>query len=132
VTIYRNDAHGLPPFPLDAELMERVLVNLLSNAVQASPPGSTVTIKTRLAGDSVEIDVIDRGCGVDPQMADTIFNPFVTTKSDGTGLGLAIVSKIVDEHGGSIVFESEPNKGAIFRVTLPFQGTRIAEEQEAL
>ncbi len=130
VTIYRNDAHDLPPFPMDAELMERVLVNLLSNAVQASPPESIVTIKSRLAGDCVEIDVIDRGCGVDPKMADSIFNPFVTTKSEGTGLGLAIVAKIVDEHGGRILFESEPGKGATFRVSLPFQGIRIAEAQE--
>ncbi len=124
VSIYRNDSPDLRPFAMDAELMQRVLVNLLLNAVQASPEGGTVTIKTRGAGDCVEIDVIDRGCGVDPKMADTIFNPFVTTKATGTGLGLAIVAKIVDEHGGKVVFESAPGQGTVFRVLLPL---RLAE-----
>jgi two-component system, NtrC family, sensor histidine kinase HydH len=126
VSIYRNDSPDLRPFAMDAELMQRVLVNLLVNAVQASPEGGTVTIKTRAAGHSVEIDVIDRGCGVEPKMADTIFNPFVTTKSTGTGLGLAIVSKIVDEHGGKVVFESAPGQGTVFRVLLPL---RLAGER---
>ena len=121
VSIYRNDSPDLRPFAMDAELMQRVLVNLLLNAVQASPEGGTVTIKTRDAGDRAEIDVIDRGCGVEPKMADTIFNPFVTTKATGTGLGLAIVSKIVDEHGGKIVFESAPGQGTVFRVLLPLR-----------
>ena len=121
VSIYRNDSPDLRPFAMDAELMQRVLVNLLVNAVQASPEGGTVTIKTRGTDEQVEIDVIDRGCGVDPKMADSIFNPFVTTKATGTGLGLAIVSKIVDEHGGKVVFESAPGQGAVFRVQLPLR-----------
>lgn len=121
VSIYRNDSPDLRPFAMDAELMQRVLVNLLLNAVQASPEGGAVTIKTRGANGNAEIDVIDRGCGVEPKMAETIFNPFVTTKPTGTGLGLAIVSKIVDEHGGKVVFESAPGQGTVFRVLLPLR-----------
>ena len=76
-------------------------------------------MKTRAAAGAVEIAVIDRGVGIEPQQRDSIFNPFFTTKPEGVGLGLAIVSKIVDEHGGKITVESEPGKGSVFHVLLP-------------
>jgi signal transduction histidine kinase len=101
--------------------MERVLYNLLLNAAQASPPQGTVTVKTRQFNGTVEIDVIDRGPGIEPKHLENIFNPFFTTKPSGVGLGLAIVSKIVDEHGGKIRVESGPGEGSVFRVFLPFQ-----------
>jgi len=121
IAFYRNYEPGIPPFAFDAELLERVFYNLLINAAQASPPGGAVTVKTRAAGASAEVSVIDRGCGIDPAQRDSIFNPFFTTKPQGVGLGLAIVSKIVDEHGGNITVESEPGKGSIFRVLLPME-----------
>jgi signal transduction histidine kinase len=80
-------------------------------------------VKTRTAGDAVEICVIDRGAGIDPKNLDSVFNPFFTTKPEGVGLGLAIVSKIVDQHGGKIAVESEPGKGSVFRVFLPMAQT---------
>jgi two-component system sensor histidine kinase HydH len=119
IAIYRNYAPEIPPFPFDAELMERVFYNLVLNAAQASPAGGAVTVKTRAAEGTAEIAVIDRGAGIDPKHRDSIFNPFFTTKPDGVGLGLAIVAKIVDEHGGKIAVESEPAKGSVFRVLLP-------------
>jgi len=119
ITIYRNYAPEMVPFSFDPELMERVFFNLIQNAAQATTPGGTITVKTRMLGRSAEISVIDRGSGIDPKNLETIFNPFFTTKSDGVGLGLAIVSKIVDEHGGKITVESEPGKGSIFQVLLP-------------
>jgi signal transduction histidine kinase len=76
-------------------------------------------VKTRAAESTAEVAVIDRGAGIDPKHLETIFNPFFTTKPAGVGLGLAIVSKIVDEHGGKIVVESEHGKGSVFRVLLP-------------
>jgi signal transduction histidine kinase len=120
VTFIRNDSPDIPPVPVDAALMERVFVNLIENAAQASPSGAVVTIKTRLApGNRAEISVIDRGAGIEPVHRESIFNPFFTTKAEGVGLGLAIVSKIVHEHGGAIDVDSEPGQGAIFRVQLP-------------
>jgi two-component system sensor histidine kinase HydH len=119
ITIYRNYAPDVPPFPMDAELMERVFFNLLQNAVQASGPGSSITVKTRGANEMVETSVIDRGSGIDPKLIETIFNPFVTTKPTGVGLGLAIVSKIVDRHGGRMTVESQPGEGSVFYVCLP-------------
>jgi two-component system sensor histidine kinase HydH len=119
VAIYKNYAPEIPPFPFDAELMERVFYNLVRNAAQATEPGGAVTVKTRLRDDMVEVCVIDRGVGIEPKNLSAIFNPFFTTKPEGVGLGLAIVSKIVDQHRGKITVESEPGKGSVFRVLLP-------------
>ncbi len=121
VSIYKNYSPEVPPFFVDGELMERVIYNLVVNAAQASPPKSSVTVKTRRIDGMVEIAVIDRGSGIDPKHKENIFNPFFTTKSSGVGLGLAIVSKIVDEHGGSISVDSDPGNGAVFRVYLPMR-----------
>jgi len=121
VTVYKNYSPDLAPFPIDAELMERVFYNLLLNAAQASDDGGAITLKTRRMDGTAEVAVIDRGPGIDPKIREQIFNPFFTTKSNGVGLGLAIVSKIVDEHGGRMAVESEPGKGSIFRVFLPIQ-----------
>jgi two-component system NtrC family sensor kinase len=119
IAIYRNYTPEIPPFPFDAELMERVFYNLVLNAAQATASGGAVTVKTRAVGRDAEVVVIDRGSGIDEKTMKDIFNPFFTTKAEGVGLGLAIVSKIVDEHGGKIAVESEPGKGSIFSVTLP-------------
>jgi two-component system, NtrC family, sensor histidine kinase HydH len=123
ITVFKNYSPDVPPIRVEAELMEHVIMNLLSNAAQASPPGAVVTVKTRLAdtaeGRMAEIAVIDRGSGIDPKHLESIFNPFFTTKAEGVGLGLAIVSKIVDEHGGQITVESTLGEGSVFRVYLP-------------
>jgi len=121
VAIYKNYEPDIPPFPFDAELLERVFYNLLLNAAQATTPGGAVTLKLRSSDGTAEVSVIDRGVGIDPAQRDSIFNPFFTTKPQGVGLGLAIVSKIVDEHGGKIAVESEPGKGSIFCVLLPMK-----------
>ncbi len=121
ISFYRNYQPGIPPFPFDAELLERVFYNLLINAAQASPAGGAVTLKARAGEGNAEVSVIDRGSGIELSLRDNIFNPFFTTKPQGVGLGLAIVSKIVDEHGGNITVESEPGKGSIFRVLLPME-----------
>jgi signal transduction histidine kinase len=123
VAIYKNYAPEIPPFSFDAELMERVLYNLILNAAQATAPGGAVTVKTRAVGEMVDISVIDRGSGIDAKNLGAIFNPFFTTKTEGVGLGLAIVAKIVDEHGGKIAVESEPGKGSVFQVLLPTRPT---------
>jgi signal transduction histidine kinase len=121
VAIYKNYDPSIPPFPFDAELLERVFYNLALNAAQATPAGGAITVKTRAADNVAEVAVIDRGAGIAPGQLGSIFNPFFTTKPQGVGLGLAIVSKIVDEHGGKIAVESEQGKGSVFRVFLPMK-----------
>jgi signal transduction histidine kinase len=131
VTVYKNYAPDMPPVPVDPVLLGRAVQNLLVNAAQASPPGSAITLKTRHDGGSVEISVIDRGSGIDPEHRENIFNPFFTTKSGGVGLGLALVAKIVDEHGGTMAVESAPGEGSVFRILLPARKAgRQAESQE--
>jgi signal transduction histidine kinase len=123
VCVFKNYSPDVPPIAFDAELLERVFYNLITNAAQASSADGAVTVKTKPivteAGKSVEISVIDRGSGIDPRNLENIFNPFFTTKGDGVGLGLAIVSKIIDEHGGQITVESTLGEGSVFRVYLP-------------
>jgi len=122
VTVFKNYSPDVPPVRFDAQLMERVMANLLMNAAQASPPGGVVTVKTLSDDNEVEISVIDRGSGIDPKNLENIFNPFFTTKPEGIGFGLAIVSKIVDEHGGRITVASTPGEGSVFRIFLPLKG----------
>jgi signal transduction histidine kinase len=119
VVLLRNDSPDLPAIPIDAQWVERLLTNLLSNAIEACPPGATVTLGARPSEGGVELTVTDNGRGIAPENLANIFNPFFTTKAEGTGLGLAIVSKIVDEHHGRILVESQPGAGATFRVWLP-------------
>ncbi len=119
VEIIRNFSPEVPRVWMDPALMEQVLLNLISNAAQASTPGAPITVVTREFDDEVEIAIVDRGCGIPAEKLETIFNPFVTTKQDGVGLGLAIVAKIVDGHGGRMAVESEPGKGSTFRIRLP-------------
>ena len=123
VTVYKNYSPDVPPVPFDAQLLEQALLNLVTNAAQASPAGAVVTVRTQLVetggGPSAEVAVIDRGSGVDAKHLQSIFNPFFTTKAEGVGLGLAIVSKIIDEHGGQIAVESTLGEGSVFRVLLP-------------
>jgi signal transduction histidine kinase len=121
VTVFKNYSPDVPPVRFDAELMERVIANLLVNAAQASPPGGVVTVKTLSDDAEVEVAVIDRGSGIDPKNIENIFNPFFTTKTDGIGFGLAIISKIKDEHGGRITVESALGEGSVFRVFLPLR-----------
>jgi two-component system sensor histidine kinase HydH len=114
----------LPRILLDIELFEKVLLNLMLNAEEAMPHGGTLTLQARVEAQEVQLEIIDTGCGIPPEIRDQIFRPFVTTKADGHGLGLATARKIVLAHGGSIEVQSEPQRGTKFTIRLP-----IPEEQ---
>ncbi|HEU4593978.1 MAG TPA: ATP-binding protein [Pyrinomonadaceae bacterium] len=118
----------------DEDQLRQVFVNLLANALDASPAGSPVTIQTERAevradprhnGEGgrlvpgVRIRIADRGPGMDERTRARIFEPFFTTKKRGTGLGLAIAKQIVEQHGGIIRVESEPGSGTRFMIELP-------------
>ena len=112
-----------PPFPLDYDGIHQVILNLLTNAVDAVPRGGgLVNVRTRydVAGKQVILSVADNGPGVPADRRSAIFEAFLSTKGHGgTGLGLAVARKIVGELGGSIDLASPPEGGAVFEVTLP-------------
>ncbi len=107
----------------DREKLTQLLLNLLLNAVDASPDGAAVSITTerRRKGKAEYacITVTDRGPGIAAELRDKVFNPFYTTKPDGTGLGLSIAARIADQHKGFIEVDDAPDGGALFRIYLP-------------
>jgi signal transduction histidine kinase len=105
----------------DRQGITQILVNVLSNACDASPPGSQVELSAGEIGDQVRIEVLDQGEGIAEQDLGYIFEPFFTTKApgDGTGLGLAIAYKIVTDHQGSISIDSEKGTGTKVIIELP-------------
>ena len=105
----------------DADQLEQVALNLLSNAVDAMPRGGRVRINLARDGDEVRLSVADEGHGIPAEVLPRIFDPFFSTKEigKGTGLGLAISYGIVQDHGGDIVVESRDGRGAEFTVILP-------------
>jgi len=110
------------PVMADADQLEQVVLNLLSNAVDAMPRGGTVRVSLWRDEDFATLSVADEGHGIAQEIQDRIFDPFFSTKEigKGTGLGLAISYGIVQDHGGDIVVESKPGQGAKFIVRLPF------------
>jgi signal transduction histidine kinase len=106
--------------PIERARVERVLVNLLGNSLEAMPAGGTIRITTRIENGSVRIDVADDGPGISPEIRESLFQPFVTHgKKSGLGLGLALSRQTVMDHGGEIWVESEPGQGARFSIRLP-------------
>lgn len=114
---------GLPMASLDPQQIEQVLLNVVLNAIQASPSGGRVIVRESLEEPDVLIDVIDEGPGVSNDDLARIFSPFFTTKEKGTGLGLAIAHRIVTAHAGSIaIVDGGARRGGWFRIRLPIAG----------
>ncbi|MCC7138758.1 MAG: DUF4118 domain-containing protein [Planctomycetes bacterium] len=126
----------LPLVPLDAVLVEQVLINLLENAATHTPAGSEVVVRARAAGPTaVVVEVLDRGSGLAPDEREAVFEPFRRGRDGegrkGVGLGLAVCRGIVQAHGGTISAESRPDGGAVFRFTLPIEGAPPAPPMDA-
>jgi signal transduction histidine kinase len=123
VRVEREYGINLPKVLVDEELCEQVFINLILNAYEAMPEGGklrvVVTAANSEARRGVEIQILDSGPGVPPELREQIFNPFFTTKKDGVGLGLSLVSKIVDDHQGWLRTENQDGGGACFRTFLP-------------
>ncbi len=103
----------------DRFAIERVLKNLILNAIEAMPQGGDLVLKTKTDGQWMEIAIQDTGCGIPRERLGTIFEDYVTTKRKGLGLGLAISKKIVQDLNGTIEVESEPGKGTTFTLKFP-------------
>ena len=131
VSVVRELYPGLPVVPFDRDKLQRVLINLVNNAVQAvvvrqedwkdeeGPYQPQVKVTTFMVEDGVCIEVEDNGIGMDEETVRCAFEPLFTTKARGTGLELAIIKKIVEEHGGSVSLKSEPGCGTKAIVEIP-------------
>ena len=115
----------------ESELRE-VLVNMVFNAVDAMPAGGMLTLATHETREHVVISVSDTGCGMTPEVRSRIFDPFFTTKGKaGNGLGLAVSYGIIHRHAGEIEVETEPARGATFKIKLPIAKGVLKETQAA-
>jgi signal transduction histidine kinase len=143
IKLTRELAAGLPPVWLDPNKIKQVFVNILTNAIHATPPGGTITVRTStrlLRGDEADHDagsrladrfrageavliaeVLDTGSGIPDEQLAHIFDPFFTTKptGKGTGLGLTVTKKIVELHGGSLDIQNRKEGGVV--VTIMFK-----------
>jgi two-component system nitrogen regulation sensor histidine kinase GlnL len=122
---------SLPPAYGDGDQLLQVLLNLIKNASEANPKGGTIRLRTfyehsfrlrRSDGSGqalpLQLEIIDDGPGLPPEIKDDIFDPFVSGRENGTGLGLALASKIISDHDGWISVNSVPGR-TVFRISLP-------------
>ena len=116
-------AEDAPQALIDPRTFEQVVVNLITNAVQAMSAGGTLSVSLgaldTAQGQLVELRIADTGPGIPADVMDRIFDPFFTTKKDGTGLGLAISRRILAAHQGTVTAESFPDAGTVFTLRLP-------------
>jgi signal transduction histidine kinase len=112
---------------IDPEQIEQVLVNIVLNAVQASPRGGRVTLRHQPRDGRYLIEVSDQGAGIPPRAR--MFEPFFTTKERGTGLGLAISQRIIAAHEGEIRIASREGGGTIFEILLPLSSSGARQSQ---
>ncbi len=105
----------------DRDLLQQALVNLLLNALYASPEGGTVRVASSVSGERLTLAVTDQGPGIAPEVAGNVFDPFFTTKPEGqgSGLGLSISLGIVQHHGGTLKLNNNPEGGATATMVLP-------------
>lgn len=104
---------------MDYGQLNRALLNLLLNAIEAVPRGGSVTVRSMASAGTVRIQIADTGPGIAAEHVERIFEPYFTTKEGGTGLGLALAHKIVQEHGGELRAENGVAGGAVLTMSLP-------------
>lgn len=109
----------LPLIELDPQLMKQAIVNIIKNAYEAMNNTGTATLHVSYKNDQMHISISDHGGGLDPAIADSIFQAFITSKTGGSGLGLVITRQIIESHHGTLTCESRPGDGCTFTISLP-------------
>lgn len=109
----------LPLIELDPQLLKQAIVNIIKNAFEAMDCTGTATLHVFYQDSLMQISITDHGNGLDPALADSIFQPFITSKTGGSGLGLVITKQIIESHHGTLNCTSRPGDGCTFTITLP-------------
>jgi signal transduction histidine kinase len=136
ITLRRSGFDDLPRILADAKAIRQSLINLLTNAVKFSHPGSAVEVRASVEADGLALRVVDQGSGIRPEDLDNIFEPFWQAEAyrskhkEGIGLGLAITRRLIEAHGGKIEIESSPGAGTTVIILLP--SSRIMRERPQL
>ena len=131
IQLYGDFGADLAPVLADERQMERVISNLVSNAVRYTPPHGSILIKTEQVADQIKITIEDSGIGIAPEDLPLIFDNFFRADNaqqmakDGTGLGLSIVQKIVQQHFGTVEVQSKPGVGSQFTISLQAWRTKL-------
>jgi len=126
LTFRRDVPADLPPMEADRDKMKQVLLNLLTNAIKYNLPGGSIGVEARSTPSEYQIAIKDSGVGIPEESIPHLFDRFYRVKGSerhatGTGLGLSICKRIVEKHGGHIDVESQPGKGTVFSIHLPFR-----------
>jgi signal transduction histidine kinase len=132
VTLSVKVPAGPMKMAIDGHHMERALINLVANSIEASSAGQDVTISAEKTGDDFVVRVKDNGVGMDKEVLENVFVPFYTKKSKGTGLGMPIVKKIVEGHSGEISILSRAGKGTEFIIKLPCRSSSKGKRPPAV
>jgi two-component system nitrogen regulation sensor histidine kinase NtrY len=123
---------GLPAVRADRRLLERAVLNLVENALQAVGEKGTIDVRTRAVDGRLEVEVEDSGPGLPAEVRDRIFEPFFSTKTGGTGLGLALVKKTAQDHGGGVRLDSPAGGRTRAVLWLPVTPVRASDDQRAM
>ena len=114
-----------PKIKVDIDKLNRALINIIKNAIDAMPKGGTLTIKSKKQDSNVEITIADTGIGMPKETLDKLWTPLFTTKAKGMGFGLPICKRFIEAHGGTICAESTIREGSTFVVTIPVEPKTI-------
>ncbi|MGA2626730.1 MAG: PAS domain S-box protein [Candidatus Bathyarchaeia archaeon] len=117
-----------PTLRVDPDMMKRVFVNLIENAIDAMPQGGTLTVSSKKSDGNVEIAFTDTGSGISEKVMENLWKPLQTTKAKGMGLGLAICKRIIDAHGGSMSVKSEVGQGTTLTIQLPLSTVEVKQK----
>jgi signal transduction histidine kinase len=107
---------------LDEAAVRSTVINLMLNSIQAMKPGGRLRVSTAKSEAVVHLEIEDTGCGMTKEQIKNVFEPFYTTKSQGLGLGMFHAWKVIEQHGGTILIDSQVDKGTRIKVTLPREG----------
>jgi PAS domain S-box-containing protein len=122
----RRPEEDLPRVPLDYDKFQQAVLNLVINALEATPEGGSLVLGASARESEVVVEVTDTGPGIPPEIQPNLFKPYFSTKAKGTGMGLALSEKVVSQHGGRIGFRTGP-RGTTFSIAIPLEPAAVAD-----